>query len=115
MGIKEQTVQRAVTMLIAVGAKFHIVSGGGEVFGAPILPEKPPRTRVHLAGPKNQHIIEAEFATLEIGDVRVIRPQPGDTADRLRGNVCAAGVTKFGKGSIMTTITNGAVEVLRVS
>lgn len=114
MGIREQTVQRAVTMLVAAGAKFHIVSGGG-VFGGPIVPDKPPRTRVHLAGPKNESMIAEAFAGMEVGDVRVLKPQTGDTAQRLQGNVCAAGVAKFGKGSIMTTVTNGAVEVLRVA
>lgn len=113
MGIKEQTIQRAVAMLLAAGAKFHIVCEDGTAIGSPIVPERIRKQRT-ISGPSNKALIAEFFEGFNPGDVRVMKPQAGDTAPRLQTNICSAAGGKWGSGSVTTTVLNGAVEVLRV-
>lgn len=111
-GIKEQAIHKAILLLKAGGAHYHIISDDGVEYGAP---PKKKITRIHGKGPSNKEHIVGELRDMQVGDVRVIAPQPGDTAQRLQSNVAAHAGQKWGNGSYMTTVRNGSVEILRTA
>lgn len=115
--VKTAAVERAIKILQAAKARYHIVLETGEQFGEPINPPKPKKTKRYRAGPENAAIIKAAFDSMEIGDVCVLEPQEGDTAKRLRNNCISYAGNRWGSGTSIEAIVtpDNKVEILRVS
>ena len=107
--------QRALAILKAAGAQYRIVLPTGEAFGElPVAPPKAKRQRRHQYGALREHIRPA-LSTLEQPGAYAEVPFGPFTGRALACAVSAAGLARWGKGSITVAQNNErkVVEVLR--
>lgn len=106
-------VDRAIKLLTAAGAAYHIKSTDGVEYGKPLKGEKVKRG---FLGPNNGALIAKLFSDLVPGTGAIVTPQEGDTPERLARCINSAAGRYVGSAkNIITAVTpDGFVEVLRV-
>jgi hypothetical protein len=114
---QNNAIDRALKLLDAVGCQYGIVTPDGRSFG--VLPAKAtvasrPRKR---KPPTNfrQTGYPQKLRQMKVGDVERFTPPAGAPAPRMQKTIHGTCCRLWGAGSFTTAVTNGAVEVLRVS
>lgn len=112
---QQLALDKSIKALRGLGAKFHVVLPDGTVFGEPVLPEKVARTKRGLAGPRNGHYLMEMLGDTKPGEVREVKPQEGDTLQRLASNLTAFCTRNWGPNSYTsaTEAAKGVVSVFR--
>jgi hypothetical protein len=110
MNVQEVAAAKALMILKAAGARFHIKMSDGIEYGEPIVEGKP-RKKV---GPSILHHYQEPIERMEVGDV-VQLAYPADI-DRVRfkTNAQSYARNKFGPDSCVVGKTDTHVEILRV-
>lgn len=114
MDILKKAVNQAVTLLNSCGARYHIVEADGTIHGQPVEPEKKRTRKRDPNAISYRDILKEKVAPMQVGDVVVIATRGTDTTARVQSHVAAFCCKTFGNGCCMTTINDGAVEVLRI-
>ena len=113
MDIKEQALRKALALLDASGAQYHINFEGKE-FGK--LLSKTGRTRVRSKYALNalrDYVMPFMNRLQEPGDVEVIDVGEFDI-EAIRGSVSAYGKQFFGSGGYMTTVRDNKLQIMRI-
>jgi hypothetical protein len=110
---KQIAVERAIKLLEAAGASYHIEVDDQE-FGAPLHPEERKRRSCIINKGVTEYVRE-RAAGMGVGEVVVIEPGPFDLS-AVQSIASAQMGTLFGQGSMITRKDNEKchVEVLRV-
>lgn len=109
MSVKEKAVERAIAMLTAAGAEYHIKMDNFE-WGQPLVKVKP-KKKVERNG-------IAEYARgcirgMEKGECRTIYLEQYSKS-QLQSALAATALNMWGKGNFVTARVENAVEILRV-
>lgn len=110
MSVKVEAIKRAVKMLEAAGARFHIKFEDSE-WGAPVTAQKP-RSSVKNRGISNY--VRTYLENIQIGDVVHIPKTDEFDINTVQSAASLYTLAHFGKGSSVTSRSGNCVEVLRV-
>lgn len=110
MSVKQEAVKRAVKLLEAAGAQFHVKLGDLEL-GEPLSCEKQGRTPWKNKGVADH--VRSYLAELAIGQSVVIPLDRYDIAS-VQSTAGWAASKMYGKGCYITSRTEEGLEVLRV-
>lgn len=113
MDIKEQALRKALALLDASGAQYH-VSFEGKEFGQQL--GKTGRTRVRSKYALNalrDYVMPFLNRLQAPGDVEVIGPGEFDI-EAVRGSISSYAKQRFGSGGYMTTVRDNKIQIMRV-
>lgn len=113
MDIKEKTVNRAITMLKALGAEFHI-KVGDDVYGQEIKPAARKRSANKYAPNALSDHMKSQVVNMNVGDVIEIVVHPFD-AHSVQSCASAIANKTFGSGNYTTHVNDGKLEMLRLA
>ncbi len=113
MDVKEAALNRATSMLKALGAKFAIVMPDGTKHGELEVATEPAKTRVNYRKTGYLDVITA----MQIGDVREwdLTEMPLQQRNGFRSSVCAAANTRWGKQSYISNSNGEKFELFRTA
>lgn len=114
MSIQLTAVLKAVKMLEAAGAKFHVVLDD-HVFGAPVRISKSGRVHTHRRGELRDLYVD-RLRELQPGhSLRFVCPE-NYTVEAVRASMCSWASLNWGNGSYISEISHDpeVVEILRV-
>jgi hypothetical protein len=119
MNVIQTAVNRAVQMLVATGVEFEVRMPDGTVYGGLSKPEKASmRGKRNLKRPfgAGTKLYNEMLGNLKVGEVGVIKLQPGFTLQDIQSGATSWATVRWGKGSYVSSRTDGntAVEILRV-
>jgi hypothetical protein len=114
MNVQEVAAAKALMILKAAGAQFHIRMGDGVEYGEPIMKQRKSKRTGGLVGPSLLHHYQGPIAAMNVGDV-IQLPYP-EGADRMRfkTNAQSYARSKFGADTCVVGSTDTHVEILRV-
>lgn len=113
MDIKEQALTKAIALLNASGAQYHI-SFGDKEYGQQI--GKTGRTRVRSKYPINQlrnYVLPVLELLKSPGDVEEIDSADFDK-EAVRSSLSSYAQKRFGSGGYMTTIRGDRIQIMRI-
>lgn len=110
MSVKEEAVKRAVKMLEAAGAEFHIKLGSSE-WGASLCT---PRSAKVIKNRGISNYIRSYLENIQISDVIHIPTTEDFDINTVQSASSLFMLSHFGKGSSVTSRSGNCVEVLRV-
>lgn len=106
-------INRAVTLLRSVGAKFAIVTKDGEKLGELEVASSKQFTKKFNWAEKLDYITTLKSMTP--GDVHVFRAETKEEVESLQSAVSSTCTKLWGKGNAISHRSDNAVEVLRVN
>jgi len=112
MEIKIIAIEKALRLLEASGASFHVKFGENE-WGAEVNPQKPKKAFKHPFGADTAHI-KPYLQNVEAGQAVSI-PFGNIDGNSMCSTITAYLSTHWGNGSYISQRTKNGVEVLRVS
>ena len=113
MNIKEIAFTKALNLINASGAEYHILFEGQE-YGQRI--GKPTRTRKRSKYPLYElrdYVIPVLDLLKQAGDVEVVEIKHYDT-ESVRSSLGKYAQARFGSGNYMTTVQNDKVQIMRI-
>lgn len=114
MSVKQATLSRAIAMLKAIDAAFEIRFEDEILAHGEVHPQTP-KTRSGRQFNYAPLQIKERLQAMAVGDVREFTPDlQGLEPTRMQSRICSEAVKVFGKGSVVTHVKDGKVEVLRV-
>mgnify|MGYP003654386912 CR=1 FL=1 len=112
------TIERAVKLLNATGAKYKVIAPDGTEYGTLVAvdPAKV-RTRRPLTLPLGSisNHVRPHIERLKVGEVAEIPPLKGASLDSLRSTAASMAAHMWGPDAHHTTVTHNNVELLRAS
>lgn len=117
--VQKVAIDKAISLLKAVGAEFRIVAPDGKSYGAlKLTGKKKSKIFVNKRGTFSAIYKEA-IDNAKVGDVVKLKFSSLESDDKklksgLRSSASAYATTKWGKGTYMSTVQNGVIEFLRV-
>lgn len=112
--VKLVAIERAIKLLNAAGAQFHIKCEGME-FGAAIVPPKPPRQKRMVVNKGIGAFVKSAIGDMQIGDTRVVASDIY-SLDHLQSCCASFCGALWGKGNYVTQRNpdKHGITVLRV-
>ncbi len=114
MDISAKAIQKALTILDALGAQYKVVTKGGDEFGTLVVvaakDPRTPRTKFIHFGYKEQ------IRSLKLGECQRFTAPDGISAAQYRSVLSAEAHRIYGKGAVMTSIDSrkNTVDALRI-
>ena len=113
MDIKASTLKKAMALLDAVGAQYHLRFDGVE-YGEKIETRAYKRVRSkYPLGALKAHV-HPRLTKMQVGDVESFDFSVFDK-DSLRGSVTSTAATMFGNGNYTTQTTDTNLQILRIA
>lgn len=118
--IQTIALQRALRMLDAAGARYHVIDADGAVYGEPLIPrgKQGPRVKSPLKRPYGavRNSFRSIIDTMELGDVREV-PADAYGVETVQAGILAYATERWGaKAAITKRATDRrAIEVMRVA
>jgi hypothetical protein len=114
MDINAKAIQKALTILDALGAQYKVVTKGGDEFGTlVVVAAKSPRTsRTNLI----QFGYKDQIRALKLGECQRFTAPDGVSAAQYRSVLSAAAHQIYGKGAVMTSVDSrrNTIDALRI-
>ena len=111
MNIKQKTFERALKMLDASGAKYHVVFDDAS-YGAPIQKARKRLPSKYKHGSLKEHMY-SDISVLQPGEVAEISIGEFDKAS-IQSSATAISNKLFGAGNYTTHINGNVLELLRI-
>ena len=115
MDINAKAIQKALTILDALGAQYKVITKDGGEFGTLEVVAKStraptPRTKFTHFGYKEQ------IRSLKVGECKRFTAPDGITATQYRSVLSSAAHQIYGKGAVMTSINSheNTIDTLRI-
>jgi hypothetical protein len=113
MDIKASTLKKALTLLDAIGAEYHLKFDGSE-YGAKLETRVLKRVRSkYPLGALKAHVYP-KISGMQVGDVESFDFSVFDK-ESIRGSVSSTASQLFGNGNYTTQTTDSKMEILRVA
>jgi len=113
MDIKEKTISKAIAMLSACGAEYHI-KAGDKVYGAEIRAKARKRIASKYEHGALKHHMWHKIDGMKVGDVIEISIEPFDKAS-VQSSASVLANKAFGAGNYTTHLNGKNLEVLRLA
>ena len=107
MSVKQLALERAITILNSIGAKYYITAADKSTYGDfPTVANKSRTSYVHH--------YQGKVNTLGVGDVLTLDVPEGVSTEGLRSTAQAAAIKLYGVGSTISAVAGKKIEILRV-
>jgi hypothetical protein len=116
MDIKTKTFNHVLNTLKALGTEYVILEKDGRLHkhGSLQVAEKKQKIRLFPHGTYIKLVKDQGIEGMQVGDVRSFDPK-GTRAESVRSTAITYATDTWGANSVITTINNGKIEVLRIA
>ena len=113
MDIKASTLKKAMALLDAIGAEYHLKFDGSE-YGAKLETRAFKRVRSKYPLGALKAYVYPKIAGMKVGDIESFDFNVFDK-DSIRGSVTSTAASMFGNGNYTTQTTDTDLQILRIA